>query len=385
MRIAYVSSAFLADCDMPLLRELRALGHDVVYYLLMSPASNKATIIDVPALKETGGVFSAKEYPSLAHLEAYIPLENIFVVNMPKAHDWAPSSHSAVKSLVWHIKDGSFDVVHATSPLRYGCFPLYAFKDNMVMTMHDPLPHSSDMGWMNRLHRRVAFHEVRNFIVLSQSLREEFVSTCRLEGKNVYATGLSIYDPLLRVAPTPIALPERYVLFVGSIHPHKGIKYLCEAMERLVEGHTDLSLVIAGRGRFDFDIEAYASHLPIRLINRFVTDGELVSLIRGAVCVVCPYVDATQSGVVWSSFALSRPVIATQVGALPEMFTDGRHGLFVPPRDSEALARAICRMMEPEVADAMAENISRDFARGERSWQNIAQQTIDIYREVAKG
>ncbi len=384
MKIAYVSSAFLADCDMPLLREIHALGHDVTFFLLMSPSSNRATIIDVPKLKDKGGVFSAQEYPSLTHLEAYLPLERIYVVNIPQAHDWAPSSLRAVRSLVSHIKDGHFDVVHLTSPLRYGCFSLYAFKENMVMTMHDPLPHSSDEGWTNRFHRRVAFRMVKNFIVLSQSLRDEFVRTYHLEEKNVYTTGLSIYDPLLRVAPTPMTLPEKYILFVGSINPHKGIKYLCEAMERL-KSHTDLSLVIAGRGAFDFDIEAYASHLPIRLINRFVTDGELVSLIRGAVCMVCPYVDATQSGVVLSSFALSRPVVATQVGALPEMFTNGRHGLLVPPCDSEALAHAICHMMEPGVAQEMCENISIDFAQGKRSWQNIAQQTIDIYKKVAEG
>ncbi len=386
MKIAYISHSSLADCDLPLLRELRLCGHEVIYFLVVSPTTRQGTVINIPVLYPKGGLVPARKYPSLSGLKAWLPMSQIYVVNMPKAHDWVPSSLHAVNELYGYIRRHDFDVVHVTWPLRYGSFLLYRLRRRMVMTMHDPLPHSSDTGRLNRFHRSVALRMVDNFIILSERLREEFVRTYRLEKKKVYTTGLSIYESLSQTEPEELALPENYILFVGSINPHKGIKYLCEAFKELhANTHPELSLVIAGRGKFDFDIRSYTRELPVEMINRFVTDGELVSLISGARMVVCPYIDATQSGVIMSSFALNKPVIATDTGALADMFTQGRHGLLVPPRDSKAIASAVDEMLQPGTLENMAENIRRDFSEGNRSWANIARMTAEIYKETARG
>ncbi|MCD8282850.1 MAG: glycosyltransferase family 4 protein [Prevotella sp.] len=386
MKIAYISTPFLADCDLPLLRELRLLGHEVIYFLMISPSSRQGTVINLPALYPKGGLVPAREYPSLSGLKAWLPSSQIYVVNMPKAHDWAPSSLRAVNEMYVYIRRHDFDVVHVTSPLRYGSFILYRLRRHMVMTMHDPLPHSSDTGWLNRLHRSVALRRVNNFIILSERLREEFVSTYNLYNKKIFTTGLGVYESLRQTGPEELPLPENYILFAGSINPHKGIKYLCEAFKELYEaGHKELSLVVAGRGKFDFDIRQYTRELPVQVINRFVTDGELVSLISGARMVVCPYTDATQSGVIMSSFALDKPVIATDTGALADMLTSGRHGLLVAPRDSNAIASAVESMLRPGVLEKMAANIHNDFAEGSRSWANIARMTAEIYKEAARG
>lgn len=384
MKIAYISSAFLADCDMPLIREIIKQGHEVYYYVQMSDSSRQATIINVERLQPKGGVHGAECYKGLAHLSAYLPLDHVKVINMPSPHDWAPSSVKAVWTAWRQIENGGFDVVHLTSPLRYGAFLLYMLRKKMVLTMHDPLPHSSDLGRMNRFHRFVAFRLVNHFIVLSESLREEFVQTYNLQKKHVYVSRLGVYDVLLQATPAEMQLPEKYILFVGSINPHKGIRYLCEAFEQIHEEHNDVHFVIAGRGCFDFDIEHFTSSLPVTVINRFVTDGELVTLLGNSLFTVCPYIDATQSGVIMSAFALGKPVLATRVGALGEMMEDGRHGLLVSPRDSNALAAAINDMLSDEVLGEMQRNINLDYTSGQRSWNDIAKQHINIYKAVNK-
>ncbi|MCD7713519.1 MAG: glycosyltransferase family 4 protein [Prevotella sp.] len=384
MKIAYISHSPLADCDLPLLRALRMAGQEVIYFLMVSPSTRQGTVINMPELQPHGGLVPAREYPSLASLKAWLPMSQIYVVNMPKAHDWAPSSLRAISALCSYIRRHDFDVVHVTSPLRYGSFGLYRFRRRMVMTMHDPLPHSSDLGRLNRFHRSVAFRLVGNFIILSARLRKDFICTYHLENKRVFTTGLSVYDVLNQVQPAPMTLPEKYILFAGSINPHKGIRYLCEAMRQLNKKHENLSLVIAGRGKFDFDINAYTRELPVKVINRYVTDSELVTLIESSVAVVCPYIDATQSGVIMSSFALNKPVIATDTGALADMFVSGKHGLLVPPRDSKAIAAAVEQMMKPGIAETMAANIRQDYAEGNRSWANIARKTIEVYKAAAR-
>jgi glycosyltransferase involved in cell wall biosynthesis len=169
---------------------------------------------------------------------------------------------------------------------------------------------------------------------------------------------------------------------MGSIQPHKGIEYFCQAMESVVREKPDIHAVIAGKGQFYFDKTKYEENPSFTFINRFITNEELASLISNCVAVVCPYIDATQSGVVMSAFALNKPVIATTVGALPKMMEDNRHGFLVPPKNSQALERAIVRILQPEIAQQMSRNIEQDFSSGDRSWGRIAKELYQIYQTV---
>ena len=83
-----------------------------------------------------------------------------------------------------------------------------------------------------------------------------------------------------------------------------------------------------------------------------------------------------------SAFALNKPVVATNVGALPTMVKDGQYGMIVPSKDAQALALAINTLIEyPQKVEAMMTNIERDYSDGEYSWNVIAQGMIDIYKE----
>ena len=378
--IAYISSPYFADCDLPLLQELRQIA-DVDYYLVIGKSSQQATLINLE-VKPEGDVFPATAYPELKRLEEFTDLNKVFVINMPKGHDWSPQNLKAVWSAVQFIKNRQYDVVHATYPFRYGSFAFYRLRKKMLMTMHDPIPHSSDMGWLNRFHRWVAFRLVNHFLVLSHSIKAEFISRYHLEKKHVYESRLSIFTHLQQTTPADFS-QHGYVLFVGSINLHKGIEYLCEAVLKVAEKHPGIKLIIAGRGKFYFDVGKYLQSGVIEVINRFITDNELTALIRQSAMVVCPYVDATQSGVVMSAFSLQKPVVATMVGGIPEMFTDHVHGLLVPPRDSQSLATAIETLLtNPGMLEQMKANIRGDYSQGNRSWKFIAQEYADIYQEI---
>ena len=195
----------------------------------------------------------------------------------------------------------------------------------------------------------------------------------------IHLSRLSIYTHLRESASAPPFCKSPYLLFIGSIHSHKGIEYFCEAMEPITHDLPDMHVIIAGKGQFYFDISRYEQNPNYLFINRFITNEELVSLISNSIAVVCPYIDATQSGVIMSAFALNKPVIATRVGALPEMVEDGRYGLLVPPKDSQALERAIRQIIQPGTAQQMSENIVHDHSAGNHAWHSIASEMQDIY------
>ena len=89
---------------------------------------------------------------------------------------------------------------------------------------------------------------------------------------------------------------------------------------------------------------------------------------------VCPYTDATQSGVIMSSFAFNKPVIATNVGGLPEMVKHEHYGIIIPEKDSNTLAENIIMLWKhPEKLKKYSDNIKQDYNTGFQSWKQIAE------------
>ena len=109
------------------------------------------------------------------------------------------------------------------------------------------------------------------------------------------------------------------VLFFGRISQYKGVEYLCEAMKIVQKALPNATLTIAGGGKFYFDISEYENLPYIKIINRYVGMEELAMHLSKCAISVCPYTDATQSGVIMTCFSLCKPVIATNVGGLGEM------------------------------------------------------------------
>lgn len=377
-KIAYLSAANFADCDIPLLHELQQQA-DVTYILHVAENNKCQTLIDIKKLKKCGGVFPATDYPDLRNLSQYIDLNKVYVFNMPGKHDFSPSNLWATVCLLFFLVRHRFSILHLTWPLRYGTFLLYLLRRRMVLTMHDPLPHSSEDTRLNRFHRKMAIRLVPRFILLNGSQREEFMSHYGISEERVYMSRLGIYTHLLDTKPVRPALKD-YVLFVGKINTHKGVDVLCKAMQEVHKSYPELKLVVAGSGKMYFDTEPYTKEGFLHLHNHYLSDAELAGFISHSLFVVCPYIDATQSGVIMSAFALGKPVIATATGGLPEMVKDGRHGLIVPPRDSEALAVAIQSLVGmPERLDEMHSSIMEDYHHGVNSWHDIASQYLKVY------
>ena len=380
LKVAYISIASLSDCDLPLIHEL-SRKMKVDYYLIATNATRQGAVINIE-LKNEGGVFSGTEYPELRSIEGWMDLSNVFIVNKPVEHDWGWLSFRVSWQLMKMLKRGNYDIIHVTWPLRYSCFPLYVLRKRMILTMHDPIPHSSDETMQNWFHRWCSIRLTPDFILLNKTQKKDFMERYNVSEERIHISRLSIYTHLQHTVPAEPLCDKPYMLFIGSIQPHKGIEYFCQAMEQIVKENPDVHAVIAGKGQFYFEKRKYEENPHYKFINRFITNEELASLISNCIAVVCPYTDATQSGVVMSAFALNKPVIATNVGALPKMMEDNRHGFIVPPRDSKALEQAINQIIQPGTAEQMSENIRKDYSLGERSWERIATEVYDIYKKI---
>lgn len=249
---------------------------------------------------------------------------------------------------VWkYIKQFKPDVIHfETVGMRViGMLPfLKAFK-NVCITIHDPVPHTGESTWKLTLPRTFFFNMPvkTKFLFYSQFAKTQFEQHYKKIKNPKQVLQMSPYRYLRQLVENT-ATDKKHILFFGRLSPYKGIDTLLKAMPAVLQEFPNEQLVIAGKKNPGFELDEaiinkYGNN--IRLIEKHIPNEELARLIQEAKFIVCPYKDATQSGVLMTAFGLHTPVIATNVGAFPEFIEHDLNGLLVHTDDANELADCI--------------------------------------------
>src|SRR5215211_1074454 len=183
--------------------------------------------------------------------------------------------------------------------------------------------------------------------------------------------------------------PEQpVVLFFGLLAPSKGIDDLVEAFA-LVRQSCDAKLLIAGYPTKHINIDELKEKIAVLNLTehvfldlRYIPLEEVGALMRLATVAVYPYRSSTQSGALQVAYTFGRPVIATNIGGLPEAVEHGRSGFLVPPYSPPALADGILKLvMNPELAKVMGQ-YARHLSETRFSWKSIARKIIHVYDQI---
>lgn len=254
---------------------------------------------------------------------------------------------------------------------------------NIIIDYHDPIEHSDSQASKMLYLVKKQFNALsKNIIIHNKSVIPEFEKLYYVDSSKIVYTpfGKIPLHKIYRTAPTKNI--KNSLLFFGRFSPYKGIEYLIEAAKMARKNITDLKVIIAGSGKIYFDTTDIKADNTFQIINRYIPNNELAQLIQESSIVVCPYTDATQSGVVMTAYAFNKPVIATKVGGLPEVVINNYTGKLVPPKDPDALAAAINELLQnPDILVEMTKNIKMFCEQSEFSWKNIAQKTIEVYKK----
>lgn len=375
MKVAYYSAPSFLDCDIPLISHLQKRV-DVDFFLDLNPSSLKQSMLANCEIKEEG-IQLASNIPGFERLGKYLNLNKVYVVWRSKSNRFSLFASSL--KLLCFFRKKKYNIIHLTCPLNYTSFLLYYLHSKMILTVHDPLPHSSNINRSSLFHRWVALKLIEKFIILNKTQKEDFISTYHLEDKLVFESRLGVYYHLKAVNPV-IPSESGYALFFGYISRYKGADVLCEAMRIVKKQMSDAKVIIAGRGGDYFDIQQYVKDGTIELRNYYISDEELAGLIINASFVVCPYIDATQSGVVMSAYSLNKPVVVSDVGGLPEMVEYGKYGPVVHAGNVEELAETMITLYQSSnQLDLYSSRIKKDFYEGEKSWSKIVDGVVSIY------
>ena len=143
--------------------------------------------------------------------------------------------------------------------------------------------------------------------------------------------------------------------FVGWLLPIKGPMHLLNALSKVWPEHPDVSLVFIGKG--DLDVDLRSRVLELRADDRVKFFGwrdDIETIMQIIDLLVLPSLNEGMGRVVVEAMAAGKPVVASNVGGIPDLVVHGQTGFLVPPADEDALAEAIAHLVnDPEQAKKM--------------------------------
>ena len=214
-------------------------------------------------------------------------------------------------------------------------------------------------------------------VVLNERERDYVVTRGWKPGEAVDVVSHGVSDRYLNAPPPPSHARGAGVLFCGTWNAMKGVPYLAAAFAALRE--RPVRLTVLGGGQPEKTIlAAFAPEARSRVsvLDRVPEHQVIEAYRRHDMLVMC----STYEGfgmVVPEAMSQGLPVVATPVGAARTLVRDGETGLIVPPRDSQAIAAAICRLLDDsELRARLAESARRAVAG--LSWSAAAHRTLEV-------
>ena len=174
---------------------------------------------------------------------------------------------------------------------------------------------------------------------------------------------------------------EKVLLFFGFVREYKGLKHLIKAMP-LIQQKLDLVRLMVV-GDFGDDKQSYLdliqeSHCEktIDICDGYIPDQEVEKYFAACDLVVCPYESATQSGIIQIAYGFDKPVVATNVGGLPDVVADKKTGYLVEPKNPEAIADVVIDFYDNKRELEYAEHIQESAY--EFSWERMVEIISDL-------
>jgi glycosyltransferase involved in cell wall biosynthesis len=377
---------------MSLLRELSRLA-EVHVLLEVSPSAWQLESFELRQQNLPAGIVPAD--PVLADffpagVRAYwsgLASFNLVVHHTPKS--LRPESFRISHDVVRFIRRLRPDVIHFDEGSRRMLLALLELgRTPVVLTIHDPDIHSGERHWRSGLDRYFFVRRAARIVLYNQTSRASFARRYSLRPEHIHTMQLGVHHIFREWAVGPVQHSGGTILFYGRLSAYKGLDVLYQAAPLVAEHVPDSRFVVAGRPVAGYQLPS-PPVLPnggqVEVMSDYISNTRLVQLVSSARVVVCPYIDATQSGVVLTAFAFEKPVVATRVGGLPEYIQDGQTGLLVPPGDYSALARALIDLLTtPALEDRLRREVARLGQRDRLDWASAARATRVVYDEVVR-
>lgn len=287
------------------------------------------------------------------------------------------------------LRSGKVDLLHSpafVSPLIASCPSVITVHD-LSFLLYPKGFRRWNRGYL-RLFTRFSVTKARRVIAVSQSTRDDLLRFYGLSPEKVDVIHNGV-DPRFRpLADDQVAafrerrgLPERFVLFVGTLEPRKNVVRLIEAYAQLPPSRPPLMLV-GGKGWLYDEVLSKVEELALTERVHFVgyvAAEELPWWYNAAEIFVYPSLYEGFGLPPLEAMACGTPVITSTASSLPEVV--GQAGVLIDPADVESLAGALARVLGDTTLQAQMREAGVEQAAC-FSWPKTAHLTASSYRSA---
>ncbi len=336
MKIVYYTSSHFLDIVLENISLIKF--HCEIYLIIeINPYSKCSTIIDLSNYKNSSFLENADEVLTNTNQTFLLP----YFSNLSEAKFAFFSSNRSLSIKNYHeasllkkyIKKINPNIIHFDT-ISSRAIPLLTLhkKCNIIITLHDAKPHPGEESWKEILTNYFFYKKTNQFVFHSEHVRKLF--SLQYNKKEHIVLKMLPYTTYTKIEPdNKIKISEKYILFYGRISYYKGTDILIEAFKNITKEFPDWNLHIAGKEVYGYKLFNKYKDFPasIQCFNNYISPNDLSQLIKHASILVCPYREASQSGVLMTAKAFKKPVLATRIGSFEEYINDGLNGFLCEP------------------------------------------------------
>jgi len=312
---------------------------------------------------------------------------------------WTGYAPGVVQYLAADVEN--YDLIHVHELWHFPHFAAARAARNSskpyVVSLHGELS-SWAMGhkaWKKRIYWRAIQKRTLQNAAVIHTLSDAEIGHVRRLGLNtpvcLVPNGIepSIYNDLPPKEPFIRSHPElagkQIVLFLGRLHPIKGLDLLASAFGRVAQQQSDAWLVIAGPDNYGYRQKLEVLLRAENALSRTTFTGlitgqeKLEALASSCILVLASYSEA-QSVAVLEGMASGLPVVATQTCGVPEL-ADADGGFLIKP-DPHELATALDRLLGDEALRLRMGRNARKLVHTSYTWRQAAARMASLYRHA---
>jgi len=276
------------------------------------------------------------------------------------------------------------DIIHANWTLSGIIAWLTQFIHHrpFVVTVHgSDIYQGTKTGWIRWL-TKISLSQANAIIAVSNDLAEKVIE-------------LGIDKGIIRVIPDGIDVAkfqpeeakkrEDMILFVGSLIPRKGCKYLIHAFGSLIRKLPNYQLHFVGEGPDRPELQQLVVNMSIKdqvCFHGTLSRDDVTRFMSSAKLFVLPSLEEGLGVVILEAIASGTPCVASRIGGIPDIITEGT-GRLVPPSDPAALDAAMYEILSsPEIWKSLS-LACRKRAVEVFAWDRIGAQLSKLYQECA--
>lgn len=379
-KVIYYTQVFYLDAALEYIK-LASLANDFYVFIELTPESLKANIFNLSSdlsqlhrIEKFENIISDLEGINYSHF--FVNCKSVEFVIHP--HRRSLSVSSFIRSVSLNLKFAKIkpDYIHFedVSLRAIGLLPsLVYYRKMAILNVHDPKPHSGEKEIKKEIIKKVFFFLITNYVCFSEYSKLELKSFLDSK-KKVHVLRLLPYSCYRAYTNRSSGSADAKVTFIGRISRYKGIDLFLDAIPLVLDEFPRQKFCIAGRlvAGYNPEFNKY-SFDTLEIINEHLSNEVLVDIIDSSKVIVCPYLDATQSGVIMTAYALDCPVIVTPVGGLPEYVIPGVTGLITEKVDSRSLAHSIILFLKGRLSS------NRDLSHS-ANYQHFSTENLKALR-----